>query len=243
MRKGSSGYAPHSPSCRLPYCPRLHDVHHWHHHCFCALTADLYLASSWNESWSTIREKMITDTRKLVWINSGGNFRGKQRGLENSGESGKTYHKTPPQKRYAPPPPVCSRNVIFVGGNGHRPDQSHSRSPPKLVLEVCPPPSKVARVVWPPPLSRCLRINRDKPKGTTGAKFTVFRRVSLIFAVPGIHSIWEAQIFAGNRRFSQKRQETAEFRRNPFVPFSLSLLIPSRITDTDFVIPEIFSLN
>ena len=52
----------------------------------------------------------------------------------------------------------------------------------------------------------------------------VFRRFSLfclqIFAFPGNCSISEAQIFAGNRRFSKK---TADFRRNPFVPCSLSL--------------------
>ena len=76
-------------------------------------------------------------------------------GVENSGE-GKTYHKTPPQKRFwtpppmirSPPPPVCSRNVISLRGNGHRPDQSHFRSPPKLFLEGTP---KVVR--FPPPKS------------------------------------------------------------------------------------------
>ena len=63
-------------------------------------------------------------------------FRANQRktkgGVENSGE-GKTYHKTSPQKRFwtpptydtFTPPPVCSRNVIFLRGNGHRADQTH----------------------------------------------------------------------------------------------------------------------
>ena len=40
---------------------------------------------------------------------------------------------------------------------------------------------------------------------------------------PRNYSISEAQIFADFRR---KPQETADFRRNPFVPFSLSLLSP-----------------
>ena len=66
-------------------------------------------------------------------------------------------------------------------------------------------------------------INRNKLKGTNGAKFTVFRRFSLIFA--DFRFSWELQHIggAGNRR---KPQETADFRRKPFVPFSLSLLIP-----------------
>ena len=70
------------------------------------------------------------------------NFREKQSGLENSGE-GKTYHKSPPQKRFwtpphsrydFPPPALCSRHVIFLRGNGHRSDESHFRRPPKLFL-------------------------------------------------------------------------------------------------------------
>ena len=42
--------------------------------------------------------------------------------------------------------------------------------------------------------------------------FADFRRFLLIFAFPGNYSILEAQIFAENRRFSQK---TAENRRKP----------------------------
>ena len=65
----------------------------------------------------------------------------KTKGVENSGE-GKTYNKTPPQKRFWTPPPlydmsppVSSRPVIFLRGNGHRPDKSHILGPPKLGLE------------------------------------------------------------------------------------------------------------
>ena len=61
--------------------------------------------------------------------------------MEDSG-AGKTYHETPPEKRFGPPPtydtfppPVCSRSVIFLQGNGHRPDQSLFLRPPKLGLE------------------------------------------------------------------------------------------------------------
>ena len=63
------------------------------------------------------------------------------KGVENSGE-GKTYHKTTPQNGFQlldphtydafPPPPVCSRPVIFLRGNGHRPDESHFVRLPKL---------------------------------------------------------------------------------------------------------------
>ena len=73
-------------------------------------------------------------------------------------------------------------------------------------------------------------IKRDKLQGTSGAKFAVFRTFSLIFV--DFRFSWKlqhcgsaefSQKTAGNRRFSQ---ETADFCRNPFVPFSLSLLIP-----------------
>ena len=78
----------------------------------------------------------------------------KTKGGGNSGE-GKTYHKSPPQKWFWTPPlmirfppPLCSRNVILLRGNGHRPDKSHFLRPPKLVLEGVlygtfpPPPPK-----------------------------------------------------------------------------------------------------
>ena len=55
-------------------------------------------------------------------------------------------------------PPVCSRPVIFLSGNDHRPDQAHFLRPPKLVLEgalnsTFSPPQKIARYVLPPPLA------------------------------------------------------------------------------------------
>ena len=34
-----------------------------------------------------------------------------------------------------PPPPLCSRPVISLRGNRHRPDESHFLRPPQLVLE------------------------------------------------------------------------------------------------------------
>ena len=68
-------------------------------------------------------------------------YQRKTKGGGNSGE-GKTYHKTPPQKRFWTPPlmirfppPLCLRNVVLLRGNGHRPDKSHFLRPPKLVLE------------------------------------------------------------------------------------------------------------
>ena len=83
--------------------------------------------------------------------------------MENS-EEGKTYHKTPPQKQFWTRPPtmrrfppcVCPRPVIFLRGNGHSPDQSHSQRPPKLFLEgalysTFPPPLKSHDTFVPPP--------------------------------------------------------------------------------------------
>ena len=68
---------------------------------------------------------------------------------------------------------------------------------------------------------------RDKLKGTNAQDsqfFADFRRFLLIFAFPGNYSISGAQIFAGNRRFSQK---TAGNRRKPqiFAETRLSHLV------------------
>ena len=81
---------------------------------------------------------------------------------------GKRYHQTPPQKRFWTPPPMIRFPPPLVHalsfsleGMGHRPDQSHFLSPPKLVLEgalrstqYCfpTPPSKIARYFLPPHL-------------------------------------------------------------------------------------------
>ena len=66
-------------------------------------------------------------------------------------------------------------------------------------------------------------IKRDKLKGRNGAKFAVSHRFSLIFA--DFRVSWELQHFGG-ADFRRKPQGTADFHRNPFVPFSSSLLIP-----------------
>ena len=101
--------------------------------------------------------------------------RDKQRG-GNSGE-GKTYHKSPPPKRFWTPPLMIRFPPPFVHAmsfsleeTGTRPDKSHFLRPPKLVLEgvlygTFSPP-KIARYVLPPPL----RIpNLGKSKGNGGA--------------------------------------------------------------------------
>ena len=49
------------------------------------------------------------------------------------------------------------------------------------------------------------------------------RSFSLIFA--DFRFSWKLQHFGG-ADFRRKPQEPADFRRNPFVPFSLSLLVP-----------------
>ena len=67
---------------------------------------------------------------------------------------------------------------------------------------------------------------RDKLKGTNArdSQFSAdFRRFSLFLGIPAFQRRRFSQKTAGNRRFSQ---EIADFCRNPFVPCSLSLLVP-----------------
>ena len=63
-------------------------------------------------------------------------------------------------------------------------------------------------------------IKRDKLNGTNRAEFAVFFADVCRFSL-----FLELQHFKG-ADFCRKPQETADSRRNPFVPFSLSLLIP-----------------
>ena len=99
-----------------------------------------------------------------------GLFREKKRGVENSGEGKHTTIKPLPKNRFGPPksydtfsPHVCSRPVIFLGGNGYRPDKSYFLRPPKLVLEgalyslLSPPPHRTIRFPLPICLSQLLR--------------------------------------------------------------------------------------
>ena len=64
----------------------------------------------------------------------------KTKGVENSGE-GKTYHKNPSPKTVLDTPhlqydfPPCSRPVVLLRGDGHRPDEFHFLRPPQVVLE------------------------------------------------------------------------------------------------------------
>ena len=62
---------------------------------------------------------------------------------------------------------------------------------------------------------------RDKLKGTNARDsqfFADFRRFLQIFAFPGNYSISGAQIFAGNRRFSQETAGNRRFLRKPLCP-------------------------
>ena len=90
-------------------------------------------------------------------------FREKQRGGETQGRGKHTINPLPkngfgpPHLWYDFPPPLCSRNVILLRGNGHRPDKSHFLRPPKLGLEgvlygTFSPP-KITRYVLPPPFA------------------------------------------------------------------------------------------
>ena len=74
---------------------------------------------------------------------------------------GKTYHKTPPQKRIWTPPtydafpprPLCSRPVIILRGNGHKlSEPSKTGFGWRTLIEsmVRFPPPKIARDVLPP---------------------------------------------------------------------------------------------
>ena len=62
---------------------------------------------------------------------------------------------------------------------------------------------------------------RDKLKGTNARNsqfFADFRRFLLIFVFPENYSILEAQIFAGNRRFSQKTAGNRRFSQKTVCP-------------------------
>ena len=65
-------------------------------------------------------------------------------------------------------------------------------------------------------------LKRDKLKGTNGPQFAVFpadsRRFLQIFAFPVNYRISEAQIFAGNRRFSQKTAGNRRLSQKPVCP-------------------------
>ena len=49
---------------------------------------------------------------------------------------------------------------------------------------------------------------------------------------------WELQHFGKNADFRRKPQETADFCRNPFVPFSLSLLVPPYVGSNTSKLPS-----
>ena len=81
----------------------------------------------------------------------------KQRGGGTQGR-GKHIVKTPPPKTVLDtptydtiPPPFVLRPVVFLRGNGHRPE-SHLLSPPKLVLEGA------LYSTFPPPIHRTIRL-------------------------------------------------------------------------------------
>ena len=83
-----------------------------------------------------LRQNSLAIANATAWCTQKGGWKTQGRG--------KTYHKTPPQRQFWKPPPptydkfspsVCSRPVMLLGGNGHRPDQSDFLGPPKLVLE------------------------------------------------------------------------------------------------------------
>ena len=94
--------------------------------------------------------------------------------MENSGE-GKTYHKSPPQKRFWTPPlmirfppPLCSRNVILLRGNGHRPE--------KIPLSEASKTGFGGGALWyvpPPPLNRI--VMSEKLQNESVPNFSNFR--------------------------------------------------------------------
>ena len=87
----------------------------------------------------------------------------KTKGGGNLGGRGKHTIKPLPKDGFGPPtydtfsPPVCSRHVIFLRGNGHAPDQSHCLSPPKpgfgghALYYVCATPKSHNTFRPPPP--------------------------------------------------------------------------------------------
>ena len=73
------------------------------------------------------------------------------------------------------PPPLCSRNVILLRGNGHRPDKSHFLRPPKLVLEgvlygTFPPPPQNRTIRFAPPPLRIPKLSPATKRSSQNPK-------------------------------------------------------------------------
>ena len=100
----------------------------------------------------------------------------------------------PPHLRYDFPPPLCSRNVILLRGNGHRPDKSPFLRPPKLGLRGAPystfSPPKIVRYVLPPP--PCEFPNLQNQRAENG----------------GLDPSWLDFAFLGRPGFSQEVPKT-----------------------------------
>ena len=104
----------------------------------------------------------------LLWVHSEKGFsQRKTKGVENSGE-GKTYHKTPPPKRFWTPPPLIHFPPPCLFTQCHFPLRERAQTrqiplsePSKTgfgghtlwYVSFPPPPTpKIARYVLPPPL-------------------------------------------------------------------------------------------
>ena len=119
-----------------------------------------YLRTRWGldiDLWCGQWQGSCAQARDMIMIQR------QQRGGETQGRGKHTINPLPPKTvldpptydTISPPPPLCSRNVILLRGNGHRPDKSHFLRPPKLVLDgvlygTFSPP-KIARCILPPP--------------------------------------------------------------------------------------------
>ena len=112
--------------------------------------------------------------------------------------------RTPPKTVLPPPhlwyisPPICSRPVIFLRGNGHRPDQSHCLSPPKLALEGAlsstlpyPFPKSHDTVLPPPHLSFPNHVASFKQHHISLKEFLLWAVyvVILVSSTPGVCAV------------------------------------------------------
>ena len=121
-------------------------------------------------------------TGKLVW-EFGNNFceHGTIKPLPK-----KRFWTTPPMLRF--PPPFV--HAMSFRGNGHRPDQSHFRSPPKLALEgtlygTFPPPNRTIRFAAPSAVSVLFPFENQYTESMTSA-LIFFSLFFFFFAKKGI---------------------------------------------------------
>ena len=210
-------------SATLPLCCCPNPEHDWAYHrkvffwSFRPWIADV--EGIWNLDRVSLLLVFATDQRKAK-----GEGETQGRGKHTINPSPKTV-LDPPTHDTIPPPPLCSRNVILLRGNGHRPDKSHFLRPPKLGLTW-------ESQVWG---DFCESLRRYQNRVFSANRFA---RVARRFATPpkprGYFKICLSH--EGAPQVCLERWQNAGARKTPFLPSlengisSPKIPIPSRLS-------------